>query len=262
MHLGEVLHDLPQRHSPEVQIKGNGDSTGVRPHPWEALIVNELPATCLAPVELLLYALPVLDDLMYRQLISCGKEPPQYDDSGNQVRLVIINRIDDNLARMLYDMRRKSESISLEEMILLSVLKDTRTIDVKQASQALQYGEKETRLKLDKMATSPSGVLSLVTSRGKRYYRLSDRIWRMLGDELGYYKNGEIAEGQWKSRVMDVVDKKGMITSGQCQALLSISRGKAFRLLKTLEEEKLLKMVGSTRGAKYVKLKDDPTSDD
>jgi ATP-dependent DNA helicase RecG len=201
-------------------------------------------------------------DMIYRSLITSGKEPPHYADDGNQVRLVLTNRIDEKLAKLLYEMKAKDQHLTLEEMIVLSVLKDAKTIDIKQAAQALQYSDMETQVKLDRMCNEPSRLLSQVSTQGKRFYRLSDRIWKMLGDELGYYRNGEIAVGQWKSRVMDVVNSKGCITSGQCQRLLSITRAKAYRLLSQMEEEEQLKMTGATKGAKYVKWDRNGTSGD
>jgi predicted HTH transcriptional regulator len=191
-------------------------------------------------------------DLLYQAMLNSGKEPPYYDDDGGRVRLVLVNNINEGFIKLIQNVNTEMGNIPLDELILLSLTLKSKDISITDASKALQKPEVEAREKLDSMISVPPGFLSLSSSRGKRYYRLSDRIYNIIDDDVGYYRDGEIQRVNWEERILEFIRDRGGITNQQVRSMFTTTRGKAYHCLNRMVRSGQIIMIGKTHSARYV----------
>jgi len=186
---------------------------------------------------------------MYRYLMNFGKEPPVYFEEGNEIRLTIFNRVDNDIATFLTNMEHKKESLPLDEMIIISKLKSLGGINTEEASVATQRSIDDVKAVFARMCYQ--GKLERHGTGRGTYYRFTSNLYSALGNPTGYFRNGDIEKRRQKELVLKFLKDRGKIKNKQVQDLLKTDRSHAYQLLKEIQKNNDIKLIGNGRGSHY-----------
>jgi ATP-dependent DNA helicase RecG len=189
-------------------------------------------------------------DCIYHSLLNHGKEPPVYQESGQEITLTIFDRIDETFAKYLQNLESKNQGLPLDEMIILSQLKSQDRITTNEVADAVQRTQESAKILLDKMEDNrklEKGGFGKGT-----YYRLSSNMYKEFGKSLDYIRNGDIERRRQKQMVISFIKDRGSITNKEAASLLNLTRDNIYRLFKEMEKENIIKQVGEKKYAKYV----------
>lgn len=188
---------------------------------------------------------------MYRQLLRHGKEPPEFVDEGDSVRLVIRDgAFDRRFVEMVMEQERKGEPLGLDELLILSYLKRNRQLDRTVAARISQRTEREAAEVLARMTSR--GLLERSATGRDTVYRLPAQLYKRLGWQAQYVRDKGIDPIRYRQMVLEYAGSFGHITNAQCRDLCGLNFHQATRLLAGLVREGALRREGSGRGARYV----------
>jgi ATP-dependent DNA helicase RecG len=238
------------RHYPdrlEVMNPG-GLPTGVTPHNILRQVVprNPLIAEILQRagyVERAGYGV----DLMYRELLRLGKEPPMFAADELSVRVMLRNgEPDEPFVTFVEQRRRAGTPLSIEEMLVLRHLKRNLEIDRDQAMALLEREESETLELLSELVRQR--LLERVAIGRPVVYQLTADT----GEQLGVSPLGRLlTPEQQKEQVLKYVCERGEITNSECQRLCGLNRDQARYLLQRLVKDGQLVSSGRGRWMTY-----------
>jgi ATP-dependent DNA helicase RecG len=83
-----------------------------------------------------------------------------------------------------------------------------------------------------------------------RYYRLSRKTYRTLLGTLAYDVDKRLSRENAKARVLDVLRERSL-TNSEIREITQLGRSQALRLMKSLEREGLVQLVGQRRGSRW-----------
>jgi ATP-dependent DNA helicase RecG len=191
-------------------------------------------------------------DTIYQCLLNHGKEPPIYQESGQEITLTIFDRIDEGFAKYLQNLENNNQGLPLDEMIILSKLKSQDRITTNEAAEAIQRNQESARMLLDRMFDNNKLERGGV---GKgRYYRFSSNLYKTFEKSVNYVRDSDIEKRRQKQMIIEFITDRGSINNNEAQSLLNIARENAYRLFKEMEKEELIKQTGKNRYAKYLLL--------
>jgi ATP-dependent DNA helicase RecG len=187
-------------------------------------------------------------DMMYRELLRLGKEPPIFAPDELSVRVVLRNgALDEPFVTYVEQRRRAGTPLSMEELLILRHLKRHLELDREQAMTLLQRQEPETLELLSELVRQ--GILERVGSGKQTVYQPTARV----GERLGISVLGRLlTPGQQEERVLQYACERGKITNGECQQLCQIDVFRASRLLQRLVMDGKLKAQGVGRWRFYL----------
>lgn len=183
-------------------------------------------------------------DRMYRLLLTQGKEPPQFVDQRDSMRLILRDAdFDEPFARFVAEWERDEGRLTLDQLITLAHLHKSGAADVGEVAAACQRSHREAQEVLDGLVT-----MGLLAQRGPAetpVYALAGPLQERLG-EVRAMTRGEQAE-----RVLAFVRERGRITNRECQELCGLSRDQAKRLLRRLVQQGGLVRRGTGKATQY-----------
>jgi ATP-dependent DNA helicase RecG len=187
-------------------------------------------------------------DMMYRELLRLGKEPPIFAPDELSVRVVLRSgKLDEPFVTYVEQRRRAGTPLSIEELLVLHHLRRHLELDREQAMLLLQRQEPETLEFLNGLVRQ--GVLERVGTGRQAIYQLTAHI----GAQLGVSPLGRLlTPKQQEERVLRYARERGKITNGECQRLCQIGVFRASRLLQRLVGEGKLTAQGTGRWRSYV----------
>lgn len=189
-------------------------------------------------------------DRIYHYLLNYGKEPPIYEDKGQEITLTIYDRIDEVFAKYLQTLEKDNRGLPLDEMIILSKLKSRDKISTTEIAEIIQRSDENAKDVLNKMYHERK-LEKHGTGRGT-YYRLSAGLYKQLDKSVDYIRNGDIEKRKQKQMVIDFIKNRGNITNMEAQDLLGVDRDDAYGILKEMKKEKSIKQIGEKKWANYV----------
>jgi ATP-dependent DNA helicase RecG len=191
-------------------------------------------------------------DLIYEGLLRYGRPAPDYSRSDRTSVVVRLSSAEPDipfLRLILEEERRTSAPVSLDSLIVLSHLRHDRRLSSAEAATAIQKDESAARTMLERLVES-----GLVEARGVtkgRIYTLSAKVYRAIGQSVGYVRQAGFDPIQQEQMVLQYVRKHGRITRKDAGELCRLSEDQASRLLRRLQAEGKLIMTGKGRGAFY-----------
>lgn len=186
---------------------------------------------------------------MYRYLMNSGKEPPVYSEEGSEIKLTIFNRIDEDIAKYLKNIESTKEALPLDEMIIISKLKSIGKITTEEAANATQRSINDIRPVLTRMCNQ--GKLDRYGDGRGTFFRFTPNLYKNLGDSVGYIRNGDIEKRNQKELVIKYLKDMGKIKNEQVQDLLKTDRSHAYLLLKEMQNQRNIRLIGKGRGSYY-----------
>jgi len=193
-------------------------------------------------------------DRIYHQLLYNGKEPPIYEQDGNQVKLIVQDHIDKEFAKYIHNEKfnysqGKGEPLPLDEMIIIAYLRNRGQINRADTARIIQSNLEEASDVLHRMLRK--NRLEDKGVGGGRHYILSSSLYCKLKDSVGYARNGEIEKIRQEERIIMFCKERGSIRSKEIQEMFNISRTQAYQILKKMTEKGILKLYGEKSGTKY-----------
>lgn len=187
--------------------------------------------------------------------LAYGKRPPRYEADEHTVTLALYDgSYDETLAGFIAERQQTGQRFDLDELLLLSYLREHSEIDIPRAAALLQRSETASRDILERLTLQTDSWLE---RRGKKKgvtYHLAHGAAVLLQSKAVYTRMRGIDAIRWPEMLRAYVEQHGSINNAECRELLSLgnsdsARTKATRILQTADF--LEPYGGSRRLARY-----------
>ena len=134
--------------------------------------------------------------------------------------------------------------------MILSTLRTERRCDIHRLSERSLLSESKCKAAVERLVES-----GLVEGHGNgrgRIYMLSSKIYRENKKSLDYVRQSGIDSVKHPELVIKLAKQQGEISRDDVCKLLGVSGPQAYRILKSLTEQKKLTLQGHGRSAKYI----------
>lgn len=191
-------------------------------------------------------------DIIFREMVSSGKPYPEYRAYNDAVSLTIYSAIDDIefVKYVAKEQNMRQKNFSLSELMILRYLTDNRRISLAIAADLIQGTKDIAQKGLNNLIRD-----GLIEVSGKEYM-LTARMYEEIKSTVEYTKDRSIQYIKAKEMIMEYILVNGHITNEKTRELCGFSKQQARYTLDKMRKDSLIKLVGSGRNSKYVKLKD------
>lgn len=156
-------------------------------------------------------------------MLEYGKRMPHYEADSSHVTLHIFDgSFDHVMASLIARWHREGKDIGLDELIVLTHLKDHRFISTDDASIILQLDRNMGIAVLDKMSHPKQGILERKGYTKTATYYLAKPIAKELIGKVAYSKSKGIDPIRYPEMVRDYLQSHGVITNKECRQLLDL----------------------------------------
>jgi ATP-dependent DNA helicase RecG len=198
---------------------------------------------------------------MFSTVLQYGKRPPEYEADEWRVKLRIHDgNYDERMARLVVSWREKGREPQLDELLILSFLRDHPSIDTRAASSLLQLGMEEARSMLEVMATATPAFLERQGRTRAATFALSKAVARELTGRVSYSRSKGIEPERYEATVRQFVAHHGSITPAECRELLGLGDSQSAKvqvskyLARWSSQGGFLKRTGTSPRTVYVSL--------
>ena len=161
-------------------------------------------------------------------MLEYGKRMPRYDADDSHVTLHIFDgSYDQAMAGLVATWHREGKDIGLDELIVLTYLKDHLFINTDDAATLLQLNRDIVLDVLDKMSHPKRGILARKGHTKTATYYLSKSIARDLIGKAAYSKLKGIDPVRYAELVKEYLHDHGMITNQDCRQLFDLGESKS-----------------------------------
>jgi ATP-dependent DNA helicase RecG len=183
----------------------------------------------------------------FRELLSEGKEPPQYWSSSHTVRVTVLGQ---EALREFLELVHKNPGLGVDHLLLLHHLTRHREIATSEAAKLCQRPLAEARETLSELMSQwrliePGGP----SGRG-RYYRLTSPAYELLGQTLAYHVDSRLSRENVKGRILTAL-QKGDLCNADIREITQLDRRQALWIMQQLQKEGLVNPIGSRRGSRW-----------
>ncbi|MBP8258760.1 MAG: putative DNA binding domain-containing protein [Verrucomicrobia bacterium] len=183
----------------------------------------------------------------FRELLSEGKEPPQYWASSQTVRVTVLGQ---EARREFLELVQKNPGLGVDHLLLLHHLTRHREITATEAAILCHRPLAEARETLSELMSQWRLVEAGGPSGRGRYYRLTSPAYDLLGQSLAYYVDSRLSRENAKGRVLTALNK-GSLNNAQIREITQLGRVQAWRLMKQLQAEGLVNKTSDKRYARW-----------
>ena len=192
-------------------------------------------------------------DVIYQGAISSSGTLPDYSQSNVGEVVLFLRRAvpDAAFARMITGIeQRRNASLSLWELIVLSLLAEYHRLTV---GQMHEYSHVDTRrLNSAIEGLVEEGVVVASGSGASRSFILGTLAYEEAGNREGFLRQREMSKGQRMNVIIDLARANGdVVTTAQVMDRLGLSYISAYRMLKTLQNDEILRHEGSGPSSRY-----------
>jgi ATP-dependent DNA helicase RecG len=168
---------------------------------------------------------------MFSMVLQYGKRAPAYEADEWRVRLHIYDgNFDERTARLVVTWREKGREPQLDELLILSYLREHPSIDTRSAASLLQVDIEEARSMLEVMATATPVLLERQGRTRAATFALSKAVARELTGRVTYSKAKGIEPERYEATVRQFVAHHGSITPAECRELLGLGDSQTARV--------------------------------
>lgn len=196
---------------------------------------------------------------MFSTVLQYGKKAPEYEVDEWRVKLHIYDgNFDERMARLVVAWREKGREPQLNELLILSFLREHPTIDTRSAASLLQLGIEDARSMLEVMATATPAFLERQGRTRAATFALSKAVARELTGRVSYSKAKGIEPERYEATVRQFVAHHGSITPAECRELLGFGDSQSARvqvskyLARWSRQEGFLKRTGISPRTVYI----------
>jgi len=189
---------------------------------------------------------------VFESQLTLGRPVPDYSRSTPSSVVVRVHSgsLDKELARFVAEARRRGETLSLEDLLILYEIRADSSITVEGAAELGHVGHPEARTVLNRL-TDREIVEPQGSGRGRRYV-FTPALSRRFGQPPRQGTTGFTSSAEHRQRVLHFVQQNGSISRSDAAELLETTPDRASLLLRAMRDNGLLEMVGERRGTRYV----------
>jgi ATP-dependent DNA helicase RecG len=188
-------------------------------------------------------------DRIYEELLRLGKPVPRYEADEAHVRLTIPTLTHLPFAQFVAEEARAGRVLELDDLLLLRALVDRGTLHRWSAAEALQVGEAEAAEKLVSLREA-----RYVTPRGRgrgTAYQLERRLSDQLRGPEETDRDLPLDQERIRLSLEAILRERGRLTNAEIRRVSGLSRMEVIRLMKRLQADGAVELVGRGRGAHY-----------
>ena len=190
-------------------------------------------------------------DTIFHEQLRNGRPAPSYERSTDTGVTLVLSGGEPNLGfvRLVAEEGRQGRPLSPDELLLLNALEREPLLTASRAAATIQKGEGEAEAVLRKLRGR--GIADARGASPRQAFRLSEAAGRRLGDRSDVH-GGRVASIRHDELVRRHVEEHGSISRREAAELCALTAPQAYRLLKKMESDGILRRVGTTgRGARY-----------
>lgn len=192
-------------------------------------------------------------DLIYRGMLRYGRNLPDYSRSNAYsvvLRLSLADADQQFLKVVLAEEARLSGRMPIDSLIVLDALREGRRLKIDELAEAVQKEAARVRASVETLVES--GLLQAHGTGRGRSYTLSSQLYDLQGKRAEYIRQAGFNKLQSEQLVKNYIQKHGRITRGDVMTLCNMTKIQAYRLLKKMSDEKLIKKHGDRKSSFYV----------
>ena len=191
-------------------------------------------------------------DRIYEESLLAGKDLPRYEADESHVKLVLPTITHADFARFVLGVQRGGDQFSLDDLIAMRGLLRRRSLDRWSAKDLLQNSEEEAAACLASLRDR-GYLISQGRGRGT-VYRLAQRYTNLIADEVMPGDEVWLDDESVRLRVLSLLSDRGQLTNAEVRRVSGYSRTQVLRLMRSLRNEGLVRVIGRGRAAHYVPL--------
>lgn len=183
--------------------------------------------------------------LIYAGMLRTGRIPPDYSQSNTtsvHVRLPGGNADLDFVRIIIGEEKRLRRPLTLDELLLLSHIRQEREVTVLTASEVIQKSESETRRILETLVEA--GIIARRGGSTRREYFLGAMVFRKLGRTADYVRRVGYEDIQQEYMIMQFVQAHETITRSDVINLCNVTKYRARYILSKLKQRGWLQQIG------------------
>lgn len=160
--------------------------------------------------------------------LAYGKRPPTYEADEHTVTLRLYDdSYDEAAATFIAEEQRGGRQFDLDELLLLSYLREHSEIDVARAATLLQRPETTTQDLLERLVLQPEAWLERHGRKKGVSYRLAPWVAAKLVGRAVYSRTRPIDRVRWAELVRRYVEEHGSISNSECRELLMLGNSRS-----------------------------------
>jgi len=164
-------------------------------------------------------------------MLSYGKQMPQYETDGMRVILRLFNgSYDQRMAALVVKWKQQGMEIDLDNLIVLSFLREHAFIDTLTAAELLQLPRDAARAVLDQSAQPRTGILERRGKTKAAAYYLTKNVSKDLLGKTAYTKTKGLEPIRYAEMVKFFLVDHDSITPQECRELLGLGESHAARV--------------------------------
>ena len=190
--------------------------------------------------------------LIYRGMLRYGRHRPDYSRTDAMNVVLRLHLTDPDLAfleMILKEEDRRGEALPIDSLIALSALKEHRRITAADLAELIGKSRASAARILEVLIEA--GLVQPHGAARGRTYTLSPQIYRDFGEEVEYTRQVGFDKIQQEQMVRRHVMEHGSIRRADVMALCRLDRNQAYRLLRKLVDQEILKQQEKKRLAHY-----------
>ena len=182
--------------------------------------------------------------------LAYGKRPPRYEADEHTVALTLYDgSYDEAVATFVAERQQAGQRFDLDELLLLSYLREHSEIDLRLATALLQRSESATRDTLERLVLQPETWLE---RRGKKKgvtYHLAQNAAVALQGRVVYTRLRDIDAVRWPEMIRAYVEQHGSINNTECRQLLGLGNSRSGQSIATrvLHAQSFLEIEGASK---------------
>lgn len=182
--------------------------------------------------------------------LAYGKRPPRYEADEHAVVLTLYDgSYDEALAAFVAEGQQTGTRFDLDELLLLSYLREHSEIDLPRAAALLQRPESTTQDILERLVLQGDTWLE---RRGKKKgvtYHLARNAAVALQGRVVYTRTRDIDAVRWPEMIRAYVEQHGSINNTECRQLLGLGTSRSGQSIATrvLRAQSFLEVEGTSK---------------
>lgn len=189
-------------------------------------------------------------DRIYEELLKLGKRRPFYEANESHVRLILPTATHMGFAQFVADEVRAGRRLELDDLICLRAMSVRGHLDRWTAAKELQLGEDQAA---ELLASLRARGYLVPHGRGRTtLYRLNRELSDLLRGEEATNQEIPLDAEAIQLRVQAVLEERGKLTNTEVRRISGYHRVEAVRLMHSLIEQGVARLVGRGRGAHYL----------
>ncbi len=187
---------------------------------------------------------------IFRNLLMEGKEPPEYYEDHNTIRMILpASELTKGYRHMIGYLSDKGYDLSADHLLIIHYLMRHRRITLQEAQEiCYQRPERvmdEIMTELERMET----IKSIGKGRG-RFFELTMAAHKMLVDGISYDRDRTLDAEAIKVRVLSIL-KDRPLSNKEISQIGDLTRNQVFKLMSELRREGDVRCQGHGKGAQW-----------